>query len=650
MTTKPDIIRELGEEPLLLPAAVGRSLAANDRVKYCFSLLQIAEQNALHPAADPPSLRADREASGIEDASLDAVASGSRLTDDGLVVPHAQRIERMIVDGIEEMVAPLAMPAASANGSGAAPIYGDRLRTLLAALPRVEGDRVPLDYVAAVTRSSEGAGDSLHRLVMDLHRELNQLQRFLSQESIGGASVYGLDDGDRPRVEAFMAGVNRTAPLKFEHSGLGTTATRAGQALLLQNDIGMTDAHVLVVRIQDLQCTVTHADPHLQRLRFFQSLLGAFGVHWSDMRSRDAKWSKDGEPFYQCTGRVTAQDEAELRRFLEHLGSRLVFLIDWNRARKRLRNFVEGPACVQVLRWAADQEVGHRAFLQLGGDRLIYEAIEHASPSPIRYGQRLDEILGKEAAAEFLQFVLRACAEGLLRRRSERFVRDEIRAELLGRFETLEHGLLALAAEHAVLVGEVAGAVHEGLLGPPGGEAALRDGARRSAQWERRADALVERVRGLARHSPGAAVYVRLVTEADDVADNLEEAAFLLTLGLPQSGAGAFEGRLQALAALLVTGSREWVKCLESAVHVRRGGAREDLQDFLEAVERVVTIEHQTDDAQREVTAALFVEAVDWRQLNLVLLIAQSLEQAADSLARCALTLRDHVLGEVMTG
>jgi len=650
MTTKPDIIRELGEESLLLPAAVGRSLAANDRVKYCFSLLQLAEQNALHPAVDAPSLRAEREAGAIDDESLDGVVAGSRLTDDGLVIPQAARIHRMIAEGIEEMLAPLAMPAASAGVSGAAPIYGDRLRALLASLPRLEGDRVPLDYVAVVTHAPEGRGDSLHRLVMDLHRELNQLQKFLSQESIAGASVYGLASGDRVLVEAFMAGVNRTAALKFDHPGLGTTATRSGQALLIQNDIGMTDAHVLVVRIQDLQCTVTHADPHLQRVRFFQSLLGGFGVQWSDMRSRDAKWSQEGDPFYQCTGRMAARDEAELRRFLDHLGSRLVFLIDWNRARKRLRNFVEGQGCIEVLRWAADQEVGHRAFLQLGGDRLIYEAIEHASPSPIRYGQRLDEILGKEAAVEFLEFVLRACTEGLLRRRSERFVRDEIRAELLGRFETLEHGLLALIGEHAVLVGEVAGAVHGGLLGPPGAEAALREGAQRSAEWERRADGLVERVRGLARQSPGAAVYARLVTEADNVADGLEEAAFFLTLAPPRTGAGAFEGRLQSLASLLVTGSREWVKCLEAAAHVRRGGAREDLQDFLEAVERVVTVEHQTDDAQREVTASLFTDAVDWRQLNLVMLIAQSLEQAADSLARCALTLRDHVLGEVMTG
>jgi uncharacterized protein Yka (UPF0111/DUF47 family) len=507
---------------------------------------------------------------------------------------------------------------------------------------------VPLGYVSAVTSAAAGSGDSIHRLVIDLHRELNQLQRFLSQESIAGASVYGLADEDRPRVEAFMAGLNRTAPLKFDHPGLGTTATRSGEALLLQNDIGMTDAHVLVVRVQGLQCTVTHADPHLQRVRFFQSMLAPFGVQWSDMRSRAARWSKEEEPYYQCTGRFAAKSEEDLRRFLEHLGSRLVFLIDWNRARKRMRNFVEGPGSVQVLRWAAEQEVGHRAFLQLGGERLIFEAIEHASPSPIRYGQRLDEILGKEAAAEFLQLVLQACAEGLKQRRSERFIRDEIRAELLGRFETLEHGLLAIAAEHAVLVGELARGVLEGLLASPDASNAVRQGAQRAAAWERRADGLVERVRGLARHSPGAQVFARLVAEADDVADNLEEAAFLLTLAPAARNPGGFEERLQALAGLLVTGAREWVKCLESTTHIRRGGAREDLQDFLESVDRVVTVEHQSDDAQREVTGALFTDAVDWRQLNLVLLVAQSLEQAADSLARCALTLRDHVLGEVM--
>ncbi len=54
---------------------------------------------------------------------------------------------------------------------------------------------------------------------------------------------------DRNLIKAFMRGVNQTAPLKFDHPGLGTTATHTDDKLVIQNDIGTTDAHVLVVHV-----------------------------------------------------------------------------------------------------------------------------------------------------------------------------------------------------------------------------------------------------------------------------------------------------------------------------------------------------------------------------------------------------------------
>ena len=58
--------------------------------------------------------------------------------------------------------------------------------------------------------------DSLHRLVMDLHKRLNVMQAELAEETLDGAAVYGLSDADRPLVSAFMAGVNRTAKLEVQ--------------------------------------------------------------------------------------------------------------------------------------------------------------------------------------------------------------------------------------------------------------------------------------------------------------------------------------------------------------------------------------------------------------------------------------------------
>jgi hypothetical protein len=83
-----------------------------------------------------------------------------------------------------------------------------------------------------------------------------------------------------------LTGDDRTAPLKFDHPGLSTTATRVAGKLVLQNDIGKTDAHVLVIHVTGQTVTVTYTDVHLPRLLFFQSLFEAYDVDWQDTRSR----------------------------------------------------------------------------------------------------------------------------------------------------------------------------------------------------------------------------------------------------------------------------------------------------------------------------------------------------------------------------
>ena len=107
-----------------------------------------------------------------------------------------------------------------------------------------------------------GETDSLHRLVMDLHKALNRLTAQCAEENVAGALTYGLHPEDKPLVAAFMRGLERTRGLKFDHPGLDTTAVRGETRLIIQNDIGTTDAHVLVVSVEDLSVTVTHSDVH----------------------------------------------------------------------------------------------------------------------------------------------------------------------------------------------------------------------------------------------------------------------------------------------------------------------------------------------------------------------------------------------------
>ena len=262
-----------------------------------------------------------------------------------------------------------------------------------------------------LTAGDGRTGDTLHRIVMNAHRELNALAAGLATETLDGAHAFGLSEPDRPLVRAFMRGVHRTAALKFDHPGLDTLATRAGTELVLQNDLGETDAHVIVIRVAGPIVTITYTDVHLTRLLFFQELLAPAGLAWDDTRSRSDR-SIEGGLFHLVVGRLEVSDDVALESFLELLGSRLVFMIDWNRARKRLRRLVGRRAALALLTWAAEHDYGHMAFLLVGGDGLVYEALEFAGGRPARAGESLADVLGDGPAESYMRAVLRICSRG----------------------------------------------------------------------------------------------------------------------------------------------------------------------------------------------------------------------------------------------
>jgi uncharacterized protein Yka (UPF0111/DUF47 family) len=632
---KTQIIGELGQAELLLPESLERALAANDRIKLCFSLLQAAESHANHPEQPIPSLFA-----GIGDAEIERSIPESRLQPDGsLHLPGAARLRAKILNDVSTMRAPLPLAEFAETEAMAT-----REQALTANLPDFTGDCVPAGIVDAITSADRRRGDSLHLLVMDLHKALNAIQEQLATEDVDGARAWRITAEDRP--------LNQTAQLKFDHPGLATTATRTGGRLVIQNDIGTTDAHVLVLQIAGMTATLTYTDVHAARLEFFQSLFKPFAVRWDDTSARHSDRLVEEPNYYLSMGRFDAVSQDALERYLTFLGSRIVFLIDWNRARKCLREFLRKDDVVPLLKWAADRNLGHRGFLALGGERLLYEAIEFAQQTPLRYGERLYEAIGPDVAVEFLRFALRATAEGLLQGRSERFIRDEIKAELAGCFHSALENLLSIAASHAALVFELATAVRDGVnfYGEPDCAEHLARNAQRAQKWEQEADALVSRIRSLVQQSHKPGIYLALLRESDDAADALEEAAYLMTLLPKVAPAGKLLEPVQTLAVLLVGGAQEMVKLIEAASHVHREGAREDMQDFLEAVDRMVGIEHETDAAQRAMTSLLILEAPDFRALQLLLFLANALEEAADALLRSALMLRDHLLNDVVTG
>jgi hypothetical protein len=407
VTPKELILELLGEDRLLLPGLLSRALDANDRVKYLLTLVQTARA-AADGEAGVTNLRDERLASGVDDAALDRVVSDSeRQSDRRYRIPGVEALTRRAVDEVQQMLAPL-----QAANVDAAPSLQARAESVTAAL-NVAGDLVDSLDIARLAAGRAGGEDSLHRVVMDTRKQLNVLQAQIATESIDGARVYGLEPADRGLVRAFIAGIHATERLRFDHPGLGTLATRTPKALVLQNDLGATDARVVVIRITGLVVTITYTDVHLARLLSFQDLLSAWRVEWADTRSR-TDTSIEGGLFHLASGRFEAGDAGELERFVEHPGSRLVFIIDWNRARKRLRRLVGRRAAIGLLGWAAEHGYGQMAFLRAGADGLVYEALEFAGGRAVHAGESLQDALGTDAAEAYLRAVMRICAEGLL--------------------------------------------------------------------------------------------------------------------------------------------------------------------------------------------------------------------------------------------
>jgi len=645
MGKKTHIVAALGEVTLLLPSLLNEALAANDRAKYRLALLQSAKARADLPDAGFSNLRAERMACAIADAWYDEVVAASAGSGAGVyAVPRAPEICSSIQDDLCAMIAPL-----EAATTPEAPDFKKRLQELCGTPWCNDDGTIAGARISWLTAADAARGDSVHLLVMDLHKALNRLHSGISTENILGADSYGLQSGDRPLVTAFMKGVSRTQPLKFDHPGLGCTATRAGGKLILQNDIGATDAHVLVVHVEGLSVTVTYSDNHLPRLLFFQDLFAGGEVDWGEVHSRTDRALESGV-YHLCLGSFAARDKADLKRYLTHLGSRLVFLIDWNRARKRLQLLVPREDALSLLRWAAEGDLGHMAFLKAGGERMVFDALQFVAGGTLTLGVSLDEILGREAAFSYLQFILKTCSQGMLNRKPLALIRDEARVELYRYYHDAQQNLLDLACDHAALAIEIATGIRDGLLTVSGPEALSRFErlGQRAKEWERKADELVIRARELAPQSERADAIRQLLEIADDIPDELEDAAFHLTLLIPEQLPEELRLPLAALAQQLVESSREYYKALENARGIQRSGSPDDMRDFLRAVHRMVAIEEQSDTTERLVRKALVTTALDYRQAFVVAQCAKKLEAAADALMHTGMTLRDRVLGEVV--
>ncbi|MBR0959091.1 hypothetical protein [Bradyrhizobium japonicum] len=636
---KTQIIEELGQGSILLPALVAEGLAANDRIKVRMSALQAAAQHAQEPSRPANDLGVESQTAGIAPAGIAALIGGAHLIGQGrLAAPDLAKLIEEIADDAATMVRAVGAGAASEGERAQARLDAIRAAGLLDAAGEIE-----LSRIARLTGVADAGGDSLHRLVMDLHKQLNRLVASCSEEALDGAHVFGLHSEDRPAVAAFMKGLNATRGLKFNHPGLDTMATRAGGRLLIQNDIGTTDAHVVVIAVKKNAVTVTYTDVHLARAKFFISLFDGFEATWSGLDRHTAAGLGEGNSFYLVTGQYQVDHAADRNEFLAALGAALVFLIDWNKARKLLRTWVAKEDAARILEWAARQRIGHRGFLELGGNDLLGSAVRNAAPTRIGFGERLDQALGRNAAIDFLKASLRAATEALLAGRSVRTVRDQIEADLMRHLDRVDGALLAAVLRQIGLAHDLVAAISRHIAALQAGQPAdSKLLTQRCGVIEQKADRIALVSRNEVDRLNARPLIGQLIDRAEEAVDELEQAAFIASL-MPERTDPSLLASLVELCAVAETATEVAASGVAAAIDVPEG-RRADSEDALSAVTRLIDAEHAADSRERATTALVFCGGFDVATSLSVIELARAVERATDRFAAFGHLLRRHIM------
>ena len=630
----------MARQSILLPARIAEGLGANAKVKTRLSVLQAAAHHARNPQTAPVALTQECQDTGLDAAAMERLVNGASLLDGKVTAPGLDNLLSAVWDDVGTMA-----NAVKAGDSGAGIAALETLAKLKAISPAAP-DTLELSQVAQLTAIRNEPGGTLHRLVMNLHKALNRLSAEHAEEEVGGARAYGLLAEDRPAITAFMSGLDLTRKLKFNHPGLATTATRTGVRLTIENDIGETTAHVIVIAIEGNQVTVTYTDVHRARAKFFINQFRSFPVQWTDLDRTPAAGSGDEDTFYLVTGRYSADGAKSRDNFLAALGASLVFLIDWNKARKIFRNWVPSGDAANILDWAARHQFGHRAFIELGGADLVASSVHHATPARIGFGDRLDRVLGRAAAVDFLKGVLRSSAEALLQGGSVRLVRDQIEADLVRRLQRLDGMLFTIIMRQAGLAREIASDVARFIADEQAGRVSDRAAlAARARRIEEKADRIAIEARGEIARFGADPLMERLVNEVEQAIDELEQAAFIASL-TPDALAPDLLQSLSQLCAAAIAAVESTAMGAAAAAAVPDGQSI-DLDDALLAIERLIKAEHDGDGAERAITATVLRGDFPLTQALAAIELARALERATDRLAAFGHQLRQHVLADL---
>lgn len=641
---KDKAVESLGQQSLLLPAWITVALNANDRLKLLITLLQSANQHALMPEAKVLNWGKDFRSAGF--VELDWVkdfATSAYLEDESLIVSS----QEIFFDNLQENLSLMARPvielrdATNENLCARCEVWHSHLKKFSTA----EG--ISNATITALTHGDRKQNDSFHLLVMDLHKCINAIASTISTENIAGAHAWHVLPEDHARIEAFMHGLQRTAPLKFSHPGLDTAATRDDKRLLIQNDIGTNDAHVLVIEVRDKKIELTYSELHKGRFDFFRTMLENIGFEWQVFEPVITAELNAGKPYYVGKATFLAKKETDLLQALYMVGSRIVFVIDWNRARKRLQHFVCKKVAIKLLTQSAESEYGHMAWLLAGGEKLVYQTMQSVASDAFRIGDRLDEVCGEHAAELFLEDLMRMCSAMLLDQQPTSLIADEARMLLVHvlRKRSFEFDLLADHAAYCHALSQLLSQCLE--TSTEQTVNSFKVFADQAKEWEHAADRLLTEARQRAERQPRWQPVVHLLSQSDDVADTLEESIFIISMltrtpmhSITQEVGAALARLVQATQAAI----QDYIKAIQIARDITSDGTSQDTDAFLKVLWQMLRAERHCDELYREARLLIVTHLHDQPvAFGLTSDLAAAIESASDALLSVGHQLRKMV-------
>ncbi len=98
------------------------------------------------------------------------------------------------------------------------------------------------------------------------------------------------------------------------------------------------------------------------------------------------------------------------------------------------------------------------------------------------------------------------------------------------------------------------------------------------------------------------------------------------------------------MSEIAVKASQELLKALNAAQYIQKGCTREEMADFLEPVDRVLTLEREEDEALRRTEKTILKESGDHKELWVHMELARVIEESTNSAMTAVHTMRNYVL------